>query len=133
MELVDGVTISISGKVEDSILKLIRIIGEEEVKFNLPLTSSTDILFNNFFPVFFIKDLEVGNRFKWNILNPITQTKKSIVAYVERSTLLYYKNKFETVYVVNLQYQAVDFELWINREGKPLKVTTPWGWTFISV
>lgn len=96
--------------------------------YTLPWPKDADIMGNTMIPWFYMKRLKVGDKFQWQVLNPLTQTKDSVKAVVRRASFYYNKMDFIPVVVVDMYYQDMRFEFWVDSEGEPLKITTPWGW-----
>lgn len=118
--------VNADGKIEEGMLKL-RINNGENI-YSLPWSSNVDILNNTMIPWFYIKNMRVGDKFQWYILNPLTKTKGLVKTVVRRSSLYYNKSDFVPVIIVDMYYQDMKFEFWVDNECDPIKVVTPWGW-----
>lgn len=118
--------VNLAGTVEGDILRLKTSKAEKE--YILPWASNMDIMNNTMIPWFYIQDLRVGDKFQWYLLNPLTRIKDLVKTVVRRSSFYYNKKDFVPVTVVDMYYQDMRFEFWIDNEGNPLKVATPWGW-----
>lgn len=120
--------INLAGTLKKDILRLKVKTGTGESAYSLPWFSNTDIMGNTLIPWFYKPNLKVGDKFQWYLLNPLTHSKDLVKAVVRRASFYYNKKDFVPVMVVSMHYQDMKLEFWIDNDGDPLKVVTPWGW-----
>lgn len=142
----EDLVVDIAGAIKKDILKLLvktnygedkpRPCAQGRGEYTLPWYTDSDIMGNALIPWFYISSLKVGDKFQWYLLNPLTQRKDLVKAVVKRTTF-YYNKSTPTMYtgrqdvpvmVVDVYYEDMKLEFWVDNEGEPLKVVTPWGW-----
>lgn len=116
------------GVVSGDSLKLKVKTNGSEKEYKLPWFVQSDIMSNGIIPWFYISDLKVGDKFKWHLFNPLTQKRDLVIGVVRRSSFYYNKKDFSPVVVVDIYYDDMRTEFWVDAEGNPLKIITPWGW-----
>ena len=124
--------INIKGQIVNDMLMLLYKTGGKEAKYTLFWTGNSEIINNGLFPWFYRTRLRVGDKFQWRVFNPLTQSMELVKAVVQRSTLYYHKEDFLSVLVVTVWYQNTKMEFWVDENGNPLKIHTPWGWELIA-
>lgn len=124
----EDLAIDLTGVIREDVLRLLVKTNEGENEYTMPWYIESDIMSNGIIPWFYVSGLKIGDKFHWHILNPLTQTKDLVKAVVKRSSFYYNKNDFVPTMVVDMYYQDIKIEFWIDNKGNPLKVITPWGW-----
>ncbi len=127
-----GYRFKISGLVEGDALTLIVEKDNDKRRYTIPWRGDRDILGNGLLPWFYRSGLKEGDRFSWQVLNPLTQRKELAEALVQKSAIVYHKNRFVNLVIVVVKYQGLEIEFWVDEEGCPVKVKTPWGWELVE-
>lgn len=130
--LSDNYAINIEGNIQGTTLTLLNKNDISEKKYTLPWAEDIDTIGSGFLPFFYRQKLKVGDSFRWKTFNPLTQKKELVKANVERSTFTYRKGNFVNVLVVMINYANLNTEFWIDKNGYPVKIFTPWGWELIN-
>lgn len=124
----DDIDINLKGTVKNKSLEILLKSGRELNKYEIPWLKDADVMGNGIFPLVYLPGIKAGERFKWYVLNPLTRTKGLVKAIVKRSSFYFLKNDFVPVFIVDVYFQDMKTEFWIDEKGEPLKVVTPWGW-----
>lgn len=118
-------------RVNDKLEFVFEKDGKKDV-FEIKWRDEADLMSSVFIPWVYNPGLKVGDRYEQYVFNPITRNLESIKTIAERETIAYIGNDFRNVIVLNMIYNDIIIEVWVNNEGEPVKIITPWGWEFIA-
>lgn len=127
----NDISVYLKGAISGSFLNLHVYENENSKEYQVPWDSGLRILDNGLIPFTFIKNIDIGDKFNWYFLNPLNKTNQLVTGVVTRSSFLYYKKDFVPVFIVELKYGDINTEFWLNKNGEPLKIQTPWRWSFV--
>lgn len=101
-------------------------------RYKIPWSIEKDIMNNGIMPWFYFPGLKAGEKFQWHMINPLTSKEDLVKAVVKRVSFYYNKRSFVPVMVVSVRYRDMNLEFWVDSEGNPLKIITPWGFVLES-
>jgi hypothetical protein len=119
---------NIDGIILDDMLKVSFKNEADELRYTIPWKGNLGMMDAGVVPLVFMPNLKVGEKFNWYLFNPLTRSKELVKAVVRRSSFYYNKKDFIPVVILDMYYQNMHINFWIDNEGNPLKIETPYGW-----
>jgi hypothetical protein len=122
--------IRIDGEMDGDELEVAVLSGDRVFRKKMKASENLNIS-NSLTPLLFLPNIEPGVTYSLDILNPISfTTSKAKIRVAGMESLEYMGKEIET-YVVETEYEGLDFTAWVTESGDVLKESTPMGWTLL--